>query len=173
MKIDIASFALPAILILFVVTGAFKRINVFSAFFNGAADGMRSFVGVAPALIALVFSVKLFRSSGIIEFLSGFISPVTEKLGMPDGILPLALLKPVSGSGSTALLCDIFDTYGPDSITGLTASVLCCSSETTFYTIAVYYGSCKVSNTRHTIAAALCGDIAAVIFSVLFVNIMF
>ena len=173
MKIDIASFALPAILILFVVTGAFKRINVFSAFLNGAADGMRSFVGVAPALIALFFSVKLFRSSGIIVFLSGFISPVTEKLGMPDGILPLALLKPVSGSGSTALLCDIFDTYGPDSITGLTASVLCCSSETTFYTIDVYYGSCKVSNTRHTIAAALCGDIAAVIFSVLFVNIMF
>lgn len=172
MELNISALALPVILLLFILAGAIKKVNVFSAFLKGAAGGMRSFVSVAPALIALVFGVKLFRSSGLIDLISGVVSPLTQKLGMPEGILPLALLKPVSGSGSTAMLCDIFDTYGTDSLTGLTASVLCCSSETTFYTIAVYYGSCKVSNTRHTVAAALCGDIAAVIFSILFVNIL-
>ncbi len=169
----VSSAILPLVITVFIVCALFKRVDIFSAFTNGAEKGMKALVKIAPALVALTFAVKLLRCSGVLDMLCNFCSPVTEALGIPAEIMPLALLRPVSGSGSTALLTDMFETYGPDSKIGLMASVLCCASETTFYTAAVYYGSCGVLKTRHTLPAALISDFASVVFSILFVNLMF
>lgn len=169
----LASIALPLVIALFVVAGIFRKVDVFDAFLVGAMNGLSSLLKIIPSLIALVFAVKLLRGSGLIDRLSDVAAPLLQRFGMPAELLPMALLKSVSGSGSTALLTDILETHGPDSVIGLMASVMCCSSETTFYTIAVYYGSVGIKHTRHTVAAALIADAAAVIFSVLFVNLLF
>lgn len=169
----IINSALPIMLIAFIIAGLARRINVFDAFLKGAMKGIISLYRVAPSILALVFAVKLLRGSGLTDMVADFLEPVTSVIKIPSEIMPLALLRPISGSGSTALLADIFETSGPDSVVGLMASVLCCSSETTFYTIAVYYGACGIKKTRHTVIAAVCADIASVIFSVLFVNILF
>ena len=167
-----ATYILPVTVLLFLLAGIRAKINVFDAFLIGAEKGLRSLIKTAPALIALTFAVKLLRGSGILDSLAEMTSPLCVKIGIPAEIMPLALLRPISGSGSTALLSDIFEAFGPDSKIGLLASVLCCSSETTFYTVAVYYGSCGVRFTRHTVLAAVIADIAAVVFSVLFVNLL-
>lgn len=169
----ISAAILPCVILLFIGCGVFRRVDVFDAFLDGARKGLGALVKTAPALIALTFAVKLLRGSGLLDAFSVFVSPVCEFLGIPAEIMPLALLRPVSGSGSTALLTDMFEAYGPDSKIGLMASVLCCASETTFYTVAVYYGSCGIKKTRHTVPAALLADLASVIFSILFVNLMF
>lgn len=170
--IKFTSYALPVLILLFVSAGVFKKINVFEAFKDGALKGIKSLYKIVPYLIAIVLAIKLFRSSGLIEIMSRLISPLFNKIGIPSELVPMALLKPISGSGSTALLSDMFKAYGTDSKIGLIASVMCCSSETTFYTIAVYYGSCGIKNIRHTVIAAVISDISSVIFSVLFVNIL-
>ncbi len=169
----ISSFVLPIVILLVVFAGVFKKVNIFEAFIVGAEKSLRSLFKVVPSLIALTLAVKLLRGSGVLKAITGLLAPLLSIVGLPAEIMPLALLRPISGSGSTALLADMFETYGPDSKIGLMASVLCCSSETTFYTVAMYYGSCGIKNTRHTIVAALAADVTAVIFSVLFVNLFF
>lgn len=169
----VASLALPLLIVLFIAAGVFKKVNVFDAFLAGAMNGLHSLLKIIPSLLALVFAVKLLRGSGLIDAISNVAAPLLQRFGMPAELLPMALLKSVSGSGSTALLTDILETHGADSVIGLMASVMCCSSETTFYTIAVYYGSVGIKHTRHTVAAALIADAAAVIFSILFVNLLF
>ncbi|MBO5746841.1 MAG: spore maturation protein [Clostridia bacterium] len=169
----IAALTLPLLFVLFIAAGLVKKVDVFEAFLVGAKKGFVSLWGIVPSVLALVFAVKLLRGSGVIDLAVDCLSPMVGRVGIPAEVLPLGLLKSISGSGSTALLTDIFETHGPDSVVGLMASVICCSSETTFYTTAVYFGSVGVKNTRHTILAALVADAAAVIFSILFVNILF
>ena len=169
----VVSCVLPIMFILFIVSGLIKRVDVFEAFLFGAKDGIVSLWGIIPSVLALVFAVKLLRGSGIIELAVDCLSPIVGRIGIPAEVLPLGLLKSISGSGSTAMLSDIFETHGPDSVIGLMASVICCSSETTFYTTAVYFGSVGVKNMRHTVFAALVADAAAVIFSILLVNVLF
>ncbi len=169
----IAALALPLLFVSFIAAGLVKKVDVFEAFLVGAKKGLISLWGIVPSVLALVFAVKLLRGSGVIDLAVDCLSPIVGRVGIPAEVLPLGLLKSISGSGSTALLTDILETYGPDSVVGLMASVICCSSETTFYTTAVYFGSVGVKNTRHTILAALVADAAAVIFSILFVNILF
>ncbi len=167
------SYILPIICLLFVGIGVIKKVNVFEAFIDGAQKGLGSAVKVMPSVLGLVIAVKLLRESGFINFTVGILAPYLETIGLPKEVLPMAILRPISGSGSSALLVDTFETYGPDSYIGSLASVICCSSETTFYTAAVYFSSCNIKNTRHTITAAICADIAAVIFSILFLNLTF
>ena len=168
----IASAVLPIMLVVFIGVGLYKRVDVFNSFLIGAVKGLKSLIKIVPSIIALVLAVKLLRGSGLIDSVSNLFSPLFKAIGVPSEVLPLALLKSISGSGSTALLSDIFEGFGSDSHIGLIASVMCCSSETTFYTIAVYYGAVNIKNTRHTIFAALMADLAAVIFSIMFVNIL-
>lgn len=168
----VADLALPCFILLFVLAGVFKKINVFDAFLVGASKGLNSTLKIMPSILALLVAVKLLRGSGIIDIVISWCAPFLQKTGLPAEVVPLALLRPVTGSGSTALLADIFESFGPDSKIGQIASVLCCSSETTFYTIAVYFGACGIKKTGHTVFAALCADAAAVIFSVAFVNLL-
>lgn len=116
---------------------------------------------------------SMLKASGAFELLGNLLSPVLSPLGISSECIPLAFMKPISGSGSMAFLQSIFDTNGPDSFTGRVASILCASSETTLYCVSVYYGSVQIKNTRHTLPAALLADAAACIFSLLFVHIFF
>ena len=121
-----------------------KKVPVFDVFISGAKEGVKLLYNIAPTIMGLVFAVDLLQSSGAIDAICALIQPTAEFLGFPKEIVPLVLLRPVSGSGSTALLTALYKTCGPDSFAGRTASVLAGSSETTFYAIAMYFGCIRV-----------------------------
>lgn len=164
---------MPAFACIIVVFGLFKRVPVFDIFLKGAREGMQILYSIAPTIIGLVFAVDLLRSSGAIDAICNFIEPVADYLGFPKEIVPMVLLRPVSGSGSTALLTSLYEQCGPDSFAGRVASVLAGSSETTFYAIAMYFGCIKVKKIRHTLFAAIIADITAAVMSVLTVRLYF
>ena len=164
---------MPAFVCIIVVFGLIKRVPVFDIFLKGAKEGMQILYSIAPTIIGLVFAVDLLRSSGAIDAICNFIEPVADYLGFPKEIVPMVLLRPVSGSGSTALLTSLYEQCGPDSFAGRVASVLAGSSETTFYAIAMYFGCIKVKKIRHTLFAAIIADITAAVMSVLTVRIYF
>ena len=166
-------FVMPAFACVIVVFGLIKRVPVFDIFLKGAKEGMQILYSIAPTIIALVFAVDLLRSSGAIDAICNFIEPVADYLGFPKEIVPMVLLRPVSGSGSTALLTSLYEQCGPDSFAGRVASVLAGSSETTFYAIAMYFGCIRVRKIRHTLFAAIIADITAAVMSVLTVRLYF
>lgn len=166
-------FVMPAFACVIVVFGLIKRVPVFDIFLKGAKEGMQILYSIAPTIIGLVFAVDLLRSSGAIDAICNFIEPVADYLGFPKEIVPMVLLRPVSGSGSTALLTSLYEQCGPDSFAGRVASVLAGSSETTFYAIAMYFGCIKVKKIRHTLFAAIIADITAAVMSVLTVRLYF
>lgn len=166
-------FVMPAFACIIVVFGLIKRVPVFDIFLKGAKEGMQILYNIAPTIIGLVFAVDLLRSSGAIDAICNFIEPIADYLGFPKEIVPMVLLRPVSGSGSTALLTSLYEQCGPDSFAGRVASVLAGSSETTFYAIAMYFGCIKVKKIRHTLFAAIIADITAAVMSILTVRLYF
>lgn len=135
---------MPLFATVVVLYGLIKRVPVFDLFIKGVREGVKVLYTIAPTIIGLVFAVDLLRSSGAIDVICNFISPAADFLGFPKEIVPMVLLRPVSGSGSTALLTALYEDCGPDSFAGRVASVLAGSSETTFYAVAMYFGSIKV-----------------------------
>lgn len=166
-------FVMPAFACIIVVFGLIKKVPVFDIFLKGAKEGMQILYSIAPTIIGLVFAVDLLRSSGAIDAICTFIEPAADFLSFPKEIVPMVLLRPVSGSGSTALLTSLYEDCGPDSFAGRVASVLAGSSETTFYAIAMYFGCIKVKKIRHTLFAAIIADITAAVMSVLTVRFYF
>lgn len=156
-----------------VVFGLVKKVPVFDVFLKGAKEGIQLLYSIAPTIMGLVFAVDLLKSSGAINAVCNLIAPTSEFLGFPKEIVPMVLLRPVSGSGSTALLTSLYEDCGPDSFAGRVASVLAGSSETTFYAIAMYYGCVKIKKTRHTLFAAIMADLTAAIMSIITVRIFF
>lgn len=164
---------MPVFACFIVVFGLIKRIPVFDVFLKGAKEGIQILYSIAPTIIGLLFAVDLLRSSGAVDVICKFVEPAADFLGFPKEIVPMVLLRPVSGSGSTALLTSLYEDCGPDSFAGRVASVLAGSSETTFYAIAMYFGSIKVKKIRHTLFAAILADLTAAIMSVVTVKIFF
>ena len=166
-------FVMPAFACAVVLFGLIKRVPVFDIFLKGAKEGILLLYSIAPTIMGLIFAIDLLKSSGAVDAICNFIKPTAQFLGFPPEIVPLALLRPVSGGGSTALLTSLYQDCGPDSFAGRVASVLAVSSETSFYAIAMYYGCIKVKKIRHTLFAALMADFTAVVMSVIFVRIFF
>lgn len=166
-------FVMPAFACIVVIFGLIKKVPVFDVFTAGAKEGVRLLYNIAPTIMGLVFAVDLLQSSGAIDAVCGFIQPAAEFLGFPKEIVPMALLRPVSGSGSTALLTALYKSCGPDSFAGRVASVLAGSSETTFYAVAMYFGCIRVKKTRHTLFAAITADLTAAVMSVITVRFYF
>ena len=164
---------LPAVFVLIVSYGLLKRVDIFEAFLSGAAGGLKTLFNIFPALVGLVTVITVFRISGAAEMLTALLAPLTKWLGIPPELMPLALLRPVSGSGSLAIVNDLLKSNGPDSAVGRMASVIMGSSETTFYALAVYYGSVKIKNTRHTVPAALTADVAGLLAGVWICQLFF
>ena len=166
----ISSFAVPVLIAAIILFALIKKQPVFEQFTEGVKQGAESAISVAPSVFALVTAVSILRVSGALELLGDLLRPVTDFLGIPPDIPSLALMRPFSGSGSTAILNDIFSRHGPDSTCGRIASVISGSTETTFYAIAVYYGAVKVKNTGGTVPAALCADLTGMLIACLIVK---
>lgn len=162
----ISVIAVPLMITGIVAYGMSKRINVYDCFTEGARDGLESMFGIIAPLVGLMVAISMFRASGALELISRLLKPLTDLLGMPSDVLPLALLRPVSGSGSIALVTDILKNHDPDSLEGKIASVMMGSTETTFYTVAVYFGAVGIKQLRHTVKSALLADFTGMLLAV-------
>lgn len=150
--------AVPLVMALILVVALAKRADIYPNFIEGAKEGIKISAGIIPPVTGLLVGIGMLRASGVLDVVVGLIKPLSDTLKIPSEILPFALLRPVSGSGSLAMATDIFRQYGVDSDIGKTVAVMMGSSETTFYTLAVYFGVTKVSDTRHTVGCALVAD---------------
>ena len=169
----LSDYILPTIVVLIVLYGGFKGVDVFNVFIDGAKSGFKTVFNIIPSLIALLLSINMLKASGGLDVLLSLLSPIGDFLGIPRDIIPLTILSPISGSGSLGVYESILKDFGPDSFIGRCASVMMGSTETTFYTLALYYGSIGVKKTRHTVPSALCADFTSFILSPRFVKIFF
>ena len=166
----VSMLSVPIMIAGIVLYGLLKKINVYDSFVEGAKSGLENMFQIIAPLVGLMVGISMLRASGTLELLAKLLKPITNALGMPSDVLPLALLRPVSGSGSIAIVNDIFKNLGPDSLTGKIASVMMGSTETTFYTVAVYFGAVGIKNIRHTIKSALLADLTGMILAVIAVK---
>ncbi len=154
----ISVLAIPLVIVLFLGWGFFKKVKVYESFVEGAKEGFDTAVRIIPYLVAMLMAIGMFRASGAMDVLTSVIAPVTNLIGLPPEALPMALLRPLSGSGSLGLMAEIMKTHGPDSFIGILVSTMYGSSETTFYVLAVYFGAVQIKNTRHAVPAGLIAD---------------
>ena len=155
------------------IVGVEPRLDIYQSFIDGAKDGFNVALKIIPYLVAILVAVGMFRASGALDLLTAAISPVTGPLGLPAEALPMALLRPLSGSGAFGYMTEVVNSSGPDGYLGYLVSTMQGSTETTFYVVAVYYGAVQVSKLRHTIPAALTADLAGVIAAVVLCSILF
>ena len=153
-----ADYIIPLILVFVSLFALRKRENVYDALLTGASQGLQVLVSIVPALIILLTAVHMLRASGAIEAMTGFLTPLFSLLGIPPETAALVLVRPISGSAALAIGADLITQYGPDSTIGRTAAIMLGSTETTFYTISVYFGAAGIHKTRYTVIAALFAD---------------
>jgi spore maturation protein B len=170
---NLGDWAIPVVLFSIILYGFCTGTDVFATFLQGAAEGLRVAVDILPALVALIVAVGVLRASGALDLLTQALAPLTERFGLPGEVVPLALLRPVSGSGAMVIFTDLLERYGPDSMIGRIASVMEGSTETTFYTIAVYFGATSIRRTRHTAAASVTADLVGFLMSAVAVRLFF
>ena len=164
---EVARYIIPLLLVgipLYALT--VKKVKVYEVFVVGAKDGFTIAIRIIPYLVAILVAVGMFRASGALDLMLELLAPVLRLIGFPPENLPLALMRPLSGSGSLGLLTDLVNEYGADSMQAKMGATMFGSSETTFYVIAVYFGAVGVSKTRHAVPAGLIADGAAMLFAV-------
>lgn len=165
--------AIPLMMILFLGWGMAKKVKVYEVFIEGAKDGFNVAVRIIPYLVAMLVAIGIFRASGAMQVMSMILSPLTDLIGMPAEALPMALMRPLSGSGSLGIMTELMKVHGADSFLGILASTMYGSSETTFYVLAVYFGSINVTNTRHALPAGLIADVFGMLGAVFIVRVLF
>jgi len=156
----ISTIAMPVIIFIIIFSGLNERKKTFDLFLKGAKEGIEITLKIFPTLVGLFLAIGMVKNSGTIDIITKVLNPLLVKFNVPAEILPLAILRPISGSGSIAIATEIMKNYGTDTLIGLTASVIMGATETTIYTIAVYTSSIKIKNTRFVLWAALMADIA-------------
>ena len=139
--------------------GVGRRVDVYSALIHGAEEGLETLRRIVPALVGLLTAVSMLRASGALDLAARLLAPLLDRVGVPSELLPLMLVRPISGSAALGVGAELIGTYGPDSYLGRVAAVMLGSTETTFYTIAVYFGAVGVTRTRYALPAALCADL--------------
>lgn len=165
--------AIPLILGLFIGYAYLKKVKVYEEFVEGAKEGFNVGVTIIPYLVAMLVAIAMFRACGALEFLTNILGSVTEKIGIPGAVLPMAFMRPLSGSGSISVMTEIMKHYGVDSLYGFIASTMFGSTETTFYVVAVYFGSVNIRKTRYALPAGLLADAAGLITAVYICKLMF
>ena len=168
----LASAVICGVIVLVGATLLFSKRTSFDHFIDGTKDGIRTCVGLLPTLIVLMVSVSMLSASGLVDFLAEKIAPFCEKIGIPSEILPLVIMRPISGSASNAMISELFEQYGADSFAGNVASVLLGSSDTILYVSAVYFASVNVRKTRHALPAAFAAMLFCVFFSSLICRLL-
>ena len=155
---DVTSLLIPLLLAAVAIWGLRQRVDIYTALTDGAADGLRVLLRIFPNLVALLTAVYMFRASGALDWLTALLAPMLTAIGIPPETTPLLVIRPLSGSGALAAGSELMETYGADSAIGRTAAVMLGCTETTFYTIAVYFGAAGIKKLRYTIPAALTAD---------------
>lgn len=169
----VATWLIPVLLVAIPVTGAVRGVKVYESFVVGAKGGFEVAVRIIPYLVAILVAVAMFRASGAMELLARAVAPATGLIGLPAEVLPAALMRPLSGSGTLGVVTELMRTHGPDSFIGRLASTMYGSTETTFYVLAVYFGAVGIRRTRHAVAAGLAGDFAGLLAALLFCKMLF
>ena len=171
-----SSLMLILVIVLFIVAGFLRKINVYDAFIEGAKEGFHTAVRIIPYLVAILVGVGVFRASGAMDMLIDGIAWCVKQLGLNTnfvGALPTALMKPLSGSGARGLMLEAMKNYGPDSFVGRLSCIFQGSTDTTFYILAVYFGSVSIKYTRHAVACGLIADLAGVLAAITIAYIFF
>ncbi|MDA0379074.1 MAG: spore maturation protein [Bacteroidetes bacterium] len=172
--IEIASvFVLPLLIVGFPLYGLLKKVPVYEEFVEGAKGGFKVAVTIIPYLVAILFAIGMFRASGAMDFLVDGLRPIFGLIGVPPEVLPMMILRPLTGSGSAAIVLDMINQFGEDSILVKMVATMFGSTETTFYVIAVYFGAVNIKRTRHAVPAGLIADAVALISAVYVVRWMF
>ena len=167
-----SNIAMPLMIIIIVLYGVVERKKVFDIFLDGAKEGVSVVLNIFPTLVGLFVAIGALRSSGVIDLIANFLTPVLNLINFPTEILPLALIRPISGSSSIAVATDIMNRFGVDSNIGFIASVIMGSTETTVYTIAVYTSSVGIKKTRFMLWAALTADFVGIATSVIICRLL-
>lgn len=163
---------IPMVMVLIILSGLIKKISVFNCFIDGAKDGFSTIYSIAPSLIGLITAIGMFKASGALDLLTQAFEPLLNLIGLPKEVTPLFFLKPISGSGSLAVLNQIIADNGANSFVSKVAAVMTGSTETTFYCIAVYYGAIEIKKTGCTVPCALLGDFAGMLMACISVRLM-
>lgn len=168
----ISAVAMPIVILIIIFYGVAEKVKVYDVFLDGVKDGAKTVIKLFPTLLGIFLAVGALRSSGILDLLISFLSPVVKFFHVPVEIMPLALLRPISGSASMAVATDIMAKYGVDSMIGLIASTIMGATETTFYTIAIYTSAVGVKKIRFVLIASLIADFVGVVTSIFVFSMM-
>ena len=172
--IDVISvFVLPVLIVGFPLYGLYKRVPVYEEFVEGAKEGFDVAVRIIPYLVAILFAIGMFRASGAMDFLIEGLRPILSWLSIPPEVIPMGIIRPLTGSGSAAVVLDMINQFGEDSILVKMAATMFGSTETTFYVIAVYFGAAGIKKTRHAVPVGLIADATAFILAVFVVRWLF
>ena len=169
----ISTLAIPLLIFIFVGFGVYKKVKVYEQFVEGAKEGFNIAVRIIPYLVAILVAIGIFRAGGAMDLLVTLLMPLTDFIGMPAEALPMALMRPLSGSGSLGIMAEIMSVHGPDSFIGILVSTFFGSTETTFYVLAVYFGAVNIKRTRHAVPAGLLADVAGILGALFIVKLLF
>ncbi len=165
--------AIPLFISGILVYGYSKGVKVYEVFVEGAKEGILTSLRIIPYLVAMFVAIGIFRSSGAMELITHALAPVMSRLGVPSEVLPIILIRPMSGVAALGMFTDLVTRVGPDSFAGRLSATMMGSTETIFYTLSVYFGSVGITNTRHTLIAALCADLAGLMASLIICRVIF
>lgn len=167
------SSLIPILVGSIIAYGMFKKVKVYECFVEGAKEGLKVCFNIYPYILAMLIAVGVFRESGALEYFIRAIQPIVKFIGLPAEVVPLVMVKPLSGSGAQGIFMDILNRFGADTYIGLVASIIIGSTETIFYTLTVYFGAVNIKRIRHTLWAAILADLTAVIVAVTIARFMF
>ncbi len=170
---SVSVIAIPFIVLIIPLYGYIRKVKVYEVFTEGAKEGFQVAIKIIPCLVAILVAIGAFRSSGALDLLAKLLSPITNLIGMPGELVPMAFMRPLSGSGALGIVSELVATHGADSMIGRMASVMMGSTETTFYVLAIYFGSVSIRNSRHALPAALLADVAGIVSAVIICQIVF
>lgn len=169
----ISKIVLPLFVIIIIIYGIKKKINIYDTFLEGAKEGLITTFSIFPAVLAMIFAINIFLDSNILDFFISLLNPIIGNMSIHSEIIPMALLRPISGNASLAIMNDIFKNFGPDSYIGRLASILQGCTDTTVYVIALYFGTVKITKIKHALWVGLFADLVGIIMAFVLTNLFF
>lgn len=168
----ISIIILPLLVLIIILYGYKSKINIYESFLKGVGEGLKTSVSIFPNLLAMIFAVNLLIKSGFIDFISSFFSPLLNKYGLSSEIISMSIFRPISGTASLAIMNNIFSVFGPDSIMGKLSSTIQGSTDTTFYVLALYFGSVGIKKTKYALPVGLFADFVGIVMSFILVYLL-
>lgn len=169
----VSNLIIPCMVAIVLIYGGLKKVDVYDSFTEGAKESFPMILTMFPSMLAMVFGVNIFIKSGFLEFCLSFMNPILSFLKVPVEILTISIMRPISGSSALALLNTILETFGPDSFSGLLASIIQGSTDTTFYVLTLYFGSIGIKKIRYSLVAGLMADLAGIVAAFIVANLFF